>query len=161
MSLENRELCAKCKGACCKTMGCHYSPSDFKDLSYEGLKKEIEKGYISIDYWEGNPFKDNRDIPRAYFLRIKNKGCEIVDASFGGVCSLLTENGCKLTFNNRPKGGRDLIPAENGRCRSLYSKQDCAIEWYKYNHVLTKLAKEYETENNNLENLIKRLLNFK
>ena len=46
----NITLCSKCGGACCKMCGCHFSPDDFEDLSFEGLKKELLKGYISIDY---------------------------------------------------------------------------------------------------------------
>ena len=49
--MEKLEICKKCKGSCCKTMGCHYSPEDFKDLSFDGLKTEIDKGFISIDWW--------------------------------------------------------------------------------------------------------------
>ena len=69
--MENLEICSKCKGFCCKRMGCHFSPDDFKDLTFDGLKKEIDKGYISIDWWEGNPFKDDREIDKAYYLTYK------------------------------------------------------------------------------------------
>lgn len=50
---EPIDYCAKCGGNCCKHMGCHYSPRDFEDLSFDALKQEIEKGRISIDWWEG------------------------------------------------------------------------------------------------------------
>ena len=49
----NEEVCKKCRGVCCKQCGCHFSPDDFKEISYEYLKKELEKGYISIDYIYG------------------------------------------------------------------------------------------------------------
>ena len=42
------EICAKCKGGCCRFYGCHFSPTDFKEISFESLKTEIEKGRISI-----------------------------------------------------------------------------------------------------------------
>lgn len=82
--IENKQLCKKCGGRCCKRMGCHYSPEDFKEITYESLKKEIEKGFISIDWWEGNPFEENKDddISRAHYLRIRNKDGEIVDPSW-------------------------------------------------------------------------------
>ena len=47
--MENKQLCKECGGRCCKIMGCHYSPDDFEEITYESLKKEIEKGFISID----------------------------------------------------------------------------------------------------------------
>lgn len=142
--MENLELCSKCKGKCCKAMGCHFSPDDFEDLSYEGLKKEIDKGYISIDWWEGNPFDpDNRrEIPRAFFLRIRNRNSDVVNASWGGICSLLTDKGCILSYNERPKGGRSLIPAVP-ECRITYTKDQCARDWYKYNDILIKLEDHY------------------
>jgi len=108
------EFCNECKGHCCKSMGCHFSPNDFKELTFEALKTEIEKGFISIDAWDGNPLTD--DIGgRTYYLRMRNKyysdkKYNIVDFSWGGKCILLTENGCPLEFNNRPKGGRSLKP---------------------------------------------------
>lgn len=142
--MENLELCSKCKGKCCKAMGCHFSPDDFEDLSFEGLKKEIDKGYISIDWWEGNPFDtDNRkEIPRAFFLRIRNRDSKIINPSWGGVCSLLTDKGCILSYNKRPKGGRDLIPAVP-ECRITYTKDQCARDWYKYNDILSELEDYY------------------
>lgn len=43
------EQCATCGGECCKSMGCHFSPNDFDDLSIESLEKIISEGDISID----------------------------------------------------------------------------------------------------------------
>lgn len=40
---EPSPLCAECKGKCCQRMACHYAPDDFRELSFEGLKTEIEK----------------------------------------------------------------------------------------------------------------------
>ena len=133
--MENKEICSKCKGKCCKTMGCHYSPKDFEEISFEYLMSQIDKGYISIDWWEGNPFEDNRNIHRAFFLRVRNVESPIVDPSWGGRCSLLTETGCSLTYNERPTGGRLLIPGEKN-CVTKYTKEDCVKEWYKYNDIL-------------------------
>lgn len=142
--IENKQLCKECGGRCCKRMGCHYSPDDFEEITYESLKKEIEKGFISIDWWEGNPFEENKDddIGRAYYLRIRNKDGEIVDPSWGGECILLTDDGCLLSYEERPKGARMLEPDEYG-CISYYNKQQAARDWYKYNDILSKLAEEF------------------
>lgn len=140
--MENKELCKQCGGRCCKTCGCHYSPEDFKDLTFEGLKREIDKGFISIDWWEGNPFEDDRNIFRGLFLRIRNINSPIVDASWGGRCILLTDTGCPVSYEERPKGARLLIPSEEG-CRLEYDKRDCAKDWYKYRDILSKLYDEY------------------
>lgn len=143
--MENKQLCKECGGRCCKRMGCHYSPEDFKEITYESLKKEIEKGFISIDWWEGNPFENeiDDDIDRAYYLRIRNKDGKIVDPSWGGECILLTDDGCPLSYEERPKGARMLEPDEYG-CISYYNKQQAARDWYKYNDILSKLADEFD-----------------
>lgn len=135
----NDELCASCGGECCKAMGCHFSPNDFEELSYENLKKEIEKGLISIDWWEGNPFEDGRNISKAYYLRMRNKNAKIVDASWGGECILLEKDGCPLKFEERPLGARALVPRQGG-CIIEYSKQQCAKDWYKYDDILAALV---------------------
>jgi len=50
VELENLDICRECGGKCCKNMGCQFSPDDFKKISFNALKKEIEKGHISIDW---------------------------------------------------------------------------------------------------------------
>ncbi|MBP3917306.1 hypothetical protein [Clostridium sp.] len=138
---EDLELCKKCGGGCCKRMGCHFSPDDFAEITYESLKSKIDEGNISIDWWEGDP-TGNDKLSRAYFLRVRNKFAPIVDPSFGGICSLLTNDGCPLPFEKRPKGGRMLIPSETG-CVLEYSKQQVAIDWLEYTDILQRLYDEY------------------
>lgn len=45
---EPTEECRKCRGECCKVMPCHYSPTDFLEITFEYLKAEIDKGRIAI-----------------------------------------------------------------------------------------------------------------
>lgn len=140
---ENKELCSECGGICCKAMGCHFSPDDFESITYETLKNKIDEGYISIDWWEGDP-TDNNILDRAYILRIRNVSAPIVDPSFGGICSLLTSSGCPFPFKERPKGARALIPSSEG-CILEYTKRQCAIDWIPYTNILERLYQEYES----------------
>lgn len=127
------EACKKCKGECCKTMGCHFAPTDFPEITFESLKTEIEKGYISIDWWED-------EIPQ-YYLRMRHENAPVVDASWGGRCILLTDEGCSLPFEKRPLGARALKPQGNGEnCRSYYTKEQCKNDWAAYDDVLKKLV---------------------
>ena len=157
--MENKKLCSICKGHCCKSSGCELSPEDFKDgVTYEAIKERIDKGLISIDWWEGNVFQEldeydarsEENISKSLFLRMRNKNAPVVDPSFGGECVALTENGCKLSYDERPKGGRALIPdlelQKEGfriKCHSDWGKIDSAIEWFEYRDILFKLMKEY------------------
>lgn len=147
----NPELCAKCGGICCKGCGCHFSPDDFKDISFEGLKKELEKGYISIDCVDGEAF-----YRQGFFLilRIRNRKAGIVELKYkrGEPCVLLTEKGCKLSYDKRPMGGKLLIPAvctnllgqKVTNCNSAYTIEDCCMEWKPYQEVLLELVHYFE-----------------
>jgi hypothetical protein len=124
--------CAECKGLCCKHMGCHFSPTDFEDISFDNLKKEIEKGFISIDWWESDVHQ--------YYLRMRHVNAPIVDPSWGGRCVLLTDKGCPLPFEKRPLGARALKPISNGECRVHYSKEMCKDDWLEYSDILSALV---------------------
>ncbi len=143
----NSEICAECGGMCCKKCGCHFSPDDFVDVSFEGLKTELEKGYISIDYVSGEMIDQRGGF---YILRIRNRGAKIVDLEYKRTpCILLTESGCKLGYGERPTGGKLLIPSAEfhnffgemeRNCHSAYTIEDCCMEWKPYQEILGKLV---------------------
>lgn len=170
--IESKSLCQKCGGECCKTMGCHFAPSDFEEISLEYLSKKIDEGYISIDWWDGDPRPDEviEELPpeeileRAPYLRMRNLVPDtshpnndfttvplvlapVVDPGVSGICCLLTHTGCPLSYDDRPKGGRMLIPDIDMGCnRNLYPKRQCAIEWIQYIDILEALIELYEPE---------------
>lgn len=142
-TFEVNESCSTCGGRCCKNMACHFSPDDFDKISFDALKTEIDKGCISIDWWE------ERDGSASYYLRMRHVDGPIVDPSWGGRCILLTKTGCPLPFEKRPLGARALKPKEpiprgvygisGGICHSYYSKEQCKNDWKKYEDILIKL----------------------
>ena len=137
----NSEICSECKGRCCKHCGCFFSPYDFEEISFEFLKKEIEKGYISVSFLDADLIKQ----PEVFILRIRNSGKPVVDTGYPkSPCILLTEKGCKLDYEHRPKGARFLIPLKEGPCRSEYSLIDCANEWKVYQDVIFELMYYFE-----------------
>lgn len=144
---ENREICSKCGGRCCKSSGCELSPEDIKGgVTKENIMLLLNTGNYSIDWWEGNPFDENDySISHSFFLRTRCRDSEIVDPIlYPKPCILLEEGkGCKLAFEERPKAGRALEPRE-GRCISHYGKQQASQDWYKYNDILREIVKEIE-----------------
>ena len=145
----NSEACKMCGGKCCQKCGCHFAPSDFKDLTFEGLKQEIEKGYISIDCIDGEMFYQRGFF---YMLRARNVGAPIVDFGYKrSACCLLTENGCKLDYESRPSGGRLLIPVHGisgGKkywmCTQKYEVEDCCYEWKQYESIISQLVEYFK-----------------
>jgi len=145
----NPELCSKCKGRCCKNCGCFYSPRDFKEISYRYLKKEIEKGYISIDFIPKT--KKSRDVPKdTLVLRSRNVDRPVVDTDINFRpmrCKRLTEQGCSLTYDERPTGGKKLMPILNVEgyicCYPMYGIIECTKEWRPYQRVLRRLYRRF------------------
>ena len=48
VKLEDKKICERCKGECCKKSGCDYSTDDFPDLSMKALEEIIKEGKTSI-----------------------------------------------------------------------------------------------------------------
>ena len=155
---ENRHICKECGGQCCKSMGCHISPFDLKEISKESIIAFIDESQcISIDWWEGNAKTNEKDNSKSFYLRIRNKNAKVIDPAFGRhVCSLLTDMGCPLHFVYRPKGGRGLVPNPNmtDECQVLYEKQQCAIEWMPYLDIMTEVYNHYKKKGEVTPNLM-------
>lgn len=135
---EPLKQCAKCKGKCCKRMGCHFSPTDFEETSYEYLKDVLYSGFVSIDWW------DERDGSQGFYLRMRHIGAPVVDPSWGGRCVMLTDDGCLLSFEERPLGGRALKPSYDEGCHvTEYGKYECKKEWEPYHDILQRLHDEF------------------
>lgn len=157
----NYDICKSCGGICCKQCGCHFSPRDFKELSFDYLKSEILKGYISIDVVYGDAYL-LEGFP--YILRVRNVGAPIVEASIryrkSSQCILLGNSGCKLDYAHRPTGGKLLIPsdkiehnnyffADERHCTSLYDIRECCLEWMQYSKLLSDLHKYFQVYDEN------------
>ena len=144
----NPELCAQCGGRCCKSMSCHLSPADAwrmcgEPVGLESLRRLLDEGNVSIDYWSGDIYPHDK-YTRVYYLRMRHKGAQVCDPSWGGECILLTPTGCPLTFEQRPRGAQHLIPMEGFKCVSLYTKEQCASDWRPYNKLLERLWEEFK-----------------
>lgn len=145
----NKELCKKCGGACCKTCGCQFSPEDFKEVNFDSLYHEIEKGYIAFDVFDDADWRGDTFV---YYLRVRNKGESLCDSLRPILrkkqgCILLTKRGCKLTYENRPTGGRNLLPIYDHdhhlNCHQTYDTVECAHEWLPYKELLGQLIQVF------------------
>lgn len=168
--VANLDLCKQCGGLCCKALGCHFHPKDFKVITEESMIDFInESGCISLDWFEGDPYATEEDNDkdtigfvelmmstisneRIYFPRMKSINAPVLDVSLHGQCAILTDKGCPLLFSYRPYGGRCLVPGntlEDG-CDSDYNKRECAKSWFPYKDIMQKVADSFAAEVKNM-----------
>lgn len=137
--------CKICAGQCCKNNGCSFSPSDFKRISFPILKKIIEKGFIAIIEVDKFVTGFEKDI---LALRVRNKDEPVVNLSgeHNEGCILLEDTGCPFSDDDRPYGGRALIPEKFilGTCIRGCSSRQIAEAWFPYQEILQALKDEFE-----------------
>jgi len=144
---ENKKICKKCGGKCCKMLPCMCLPEDFNlKTGNEKLVSALKSGEYCIDWWGGNPSSDKKykHIEIGYFVRpaTKTKEGVLYDPSWGGECIFLTRKGCRLSFKDRPTQGKMLEPKRKGCDIHGLSKQAVAIEWLPYNELLSNMREK-------------------
>ena len=140
---EDKDICRECGGFCCKKSGCDYSPRDFSDLSINKLHEKLLEGNISIiSYLEFKRSGNGKLYAEPFlYLRARNTDRDVVDlVSYKKRCSMLREDGCSYSFEERPFGGRNLIPGKT-RCVPEVDPYDIVMEWGRYQKVLHRLVK--------------------
>jgi hypothetical protein len=155
----NAEMCEKCKGICCISSGCLISPDDFNlkecfdneklnyNKAYNILLSEIKKGYISIEKIDGDTIYLTNHI--IYILHIRDIDSPIsvsLIKSKHSPCCLLTKTGCAFSYEDRPTGGKMLIP-NFPQCHNDYDLRDCCREWLPFQPVLYDLYKFFKGHN--------------
>lgn len=142
--IENKEICSNCGGKCCKKSGCDYTVDDFDNLSFNYLYELLQEGNISIVSTLKITItaNDKEWITPFLYLRSRNINRPIVDLlSLKTTCSQLLENGCRYTYQERPSGGKNLIPSPNYDCRHNINQRELLKEWERYQKVLSRLVK--------------------
>ncbi len=152
LSLEREEesfdhfQCEICGGKCCKNTGCYFSPKDFRDMTFEKMKRILSKGFISIVWVH----KESTGLPENVLaLKVRNKKAKVYDletCKSNGGCILLESTGCSLEDEDRPYGGKALVPEKLfGRsCSMGYSMRQCADDWMPYQDLLKRLLEEFK-----------------
>lgn len=137
------DLCKKCGGKCCKKSGCSFLPQDFERMSYNYLLEKLNEGYISIVAELHFDIDKNERMYWTPFLslKIRNNNRGIVDlVSYKSGCSILTENGCPLSENERPSMALTLKPMPNLECYQMIEHSEIKMAWGRYQDVLSRLV---------------------
>lgn len=141
---EDKSICAKCGGYCCKKCGCDYFVTDFESMKIDYLISVLEEGRTSIV-----SFLNFRRLPNGKLIcepllalraRNINRG-EIDLLSFKTTCASLKENGCHFDLEHRPSGGASLIPGEDMTCYNSVDKLKELEKWRPYQKVLERIVK--------------------
>lgn len=150
--------CRECKGRCCREKGCSLSPEDMlKEL--EG-RTEIPAGQLKIredledmlvamlkddnGLYAIDRFSTNKGL--LYYLRMRHKCYTFIGIDAMGECTALTKEGCSLSAEQRPKGGRFLKSSPEGRCEQHYTREMMERDWEPYQQVLSHIFKQYEIQ---------------
>ena len=138
--------CKVCGGACCKSSGCYFAPSDFKKLDFDEMKKALNKGYISI----ATAYKEYTGLKKdVYVLKMRDAYDEVCEKvlHYAGGCMLHDiDTGCPFSDEDRPFGGKALKPEWilGKGCSVGYNSRMCAEDWLPYQKLLVKLYDEFE-----------------
>ncbi len=153
MGYEPGNECSICQGRCCREKGCSLSPEDMAHyLSKIGetgksidhikilrLLTDEKYGLFAIDSFG---HKDER----IFYLRMKHKCYNFVGVDAAGECVALTDKGCSLAMEDRPKGGRFLKSSPDFKCYQEYSVEDMYSDWLPYSNILKDIFTEYEAK---------------
>ena len=163
MNLENKDICRECGGECCKKSGCDYVPKDFKSLNLSNILEILAVGNTSIVSTLSFSRLANNTLTCSpiLYLRVRNTGRDVIDLfSFKTPCSMLKKDGCSYDFENRPTGGKSLLPLGNEMCYSTLDQREFVKLWDSYQSTLRKVVKRItgKTVDEKLREDIKQVL---
>lgn len=136
---EDRAICAKCGGRCCKQYPGIVSPQDGDFVAL------LDSGRYAIDWWEGDARYDVDELTRTYFIRPRIKGYEdlLLHPAWGGECTFLGSTGCELSYKDRPFNCRDLEPLASGNCSYTLNKRQTILLWLPFQESIFRYIKAY------------------
>lgn len=155
---ESGEICRECGGACCRMGGCSLAP---EDMLREMAIWQKGQGHEKIPDGEeniGNPAGINAEILEewlrrsdcaidsftgtaglCYYIRMRHKCFTFIGVDAMGECVALTDTGCSLPFERRPKGGRLLEGRPDRHCRQHYAQEQMEADWGPYQQLLREI----------------------
>lgn len=133
-SHTNCSICSECGGRCCKTGGCGLMTCDIPDISVEGITKLLDSDKYSITFLYSDLFGI---IPTMHTR--EEKADRINISPIRKACSLLKNNGCTLSREERPTLGLLLIPEPNFDCNLIVDGFDSIHDWLPIKDVMEEV----------------------
>lgn len=145
---EHPSVCAKCGGACCRTVPGTFAPEDFGapdlDALRHGIGLALDLG-AQIDWWQGNPILDDDSEVRCYFVRAPIAGeRRLYSPTWGGMCGWLRPSGCVRPFDERPAACRAVVVSRHlgKNCDAMpgFDKQTMCAAWWPLRDLVEQVA---------------------
>lgn len=179
--IENRDICKKCGGYCCRKCGCDYFVEDLhNDTSIDAIEALLNTGRVSIiaTLRFGRTPSGKITCTPILSLRSRNIGRGEIDLlSFKTTCASLQEDGCYFDLDHRPSGATAIVPDERvlqesviddtfeRRCPSTADKIEEILKWDPHQKKLARIVKRrtgksvYAVLEEDAENLFYNTLN--
>ncbi len=155
---ESTEICGSCGGACCKTNGCSLAPEDmlremavWQDERDTGkisdgemdTDQSVEKEWRQLEEWlrQSDCSIDSftGEAGLCYYIRMRHKCFTFIGVDAMGECIALTDQGCRLPYERRPKGGRFLEGRIDRHCKQHYTWEQMEADWRPYQRLLGEI----------------------
>ncbi|WP_298439690.1 hypothetical protein [Geobacter sp.] len=155
---ESITLCGACGGACCRTRPGIEAPGRFLATPDPAgaLRDLLASGLWVLDTHYGVPYdpgKGERGDPDRIILypRPATRAEQAAESIFAlpgaGECVFLRDDGCALSFADRPRACQALEPAADGECSSSWTRFDAAPAWLPHQEAvaaaLDRLGRAY------------------
>ena len=127
---ENKEICSKCGGICCRRMPGQYVPDDLFDheMTKEELKKFIlDAGNISIDCWEPD---EESGYESYYYLRPMRRKLTLKES----IDNMLKQG--KMTDNDKAKSVSKIMSIIFKNSISNFKDKDLTVDYAYTEYVL-------------------------
>lgn len=140
----NESICRACGGACCKSYPGTAWPEQFGPDILSGLRKALASGEWEIDWWEG--VLDGIDSPNfirpAVKIDDRNTEAKLRRGLRRGECVFLSDEGCKLSWEERPSMCKALVPNASMVCDDVgeYTKEAGARAWIPFQDLIEEAA---------------------
>lgn len=155
---ESTEICKGCGGACCKANGCSLAPEDMlREMAVWRDEKEMEKmpqGDMDTGQSAETDWRHLEEWLRqsdcaidtftgaaglCYYIRMRHKCFTFIGVDAMGECIALTDQGCRLAYERRPKGGRFLEGRIDRHCVQHYTREQMEEDWRPYQGLLGEI----------------------
>ncbi|MCL1847654.1 MAG: hypothetical protein FWF91_06805 [Coriobacteriia bacterium] len=141
--VEDLELCAHCRGRCCKESPGRFAPSDFEgDQEFDTQKLDalLKEGVASITV--GFVSALNSQLAPIFMPKHRGKGKGELEFFCSEVnCDALTKQGCPYPLSERPFECAAIIPSAT-KC-SLPEGLEMEDLWAPYQSILYTLINQY------------------